>query len=370
MTKKKIMPVFGTRPEAVKMAPLIKALEKESGLEVVVVVTGQHKDQLEQVLDAFDITPSHNLDIMKHGQTLVDINTAVLTKLDAVLKLEEPDMVLVHGDTSTSFSAGMCAYYNQIPIGHVEAGLRSFDKYQPFPEEINRKLLGHVSDIHFAPTELSKENLQKENVKTQVYVTGNTAIDAMAYTIKQKYVFSEKILNEIDYTKKLICVTAHRRENLGEPLKNICNAVLEIKKEYPDVIVVYPVHLNPKVREVAEDILGGHEGIYLTEPLDIFDMHNLINKSHLMLTDSGGLQEEAPHLNVPVLVLRNVTERPEGIEAGVSVLVGTDKAVIKESVNNLLTNEAYYRSMADGVNPYGDGRASERIVRAIRGYWS
>ena len=366
----KVMPVFGTRPEAIKMAPLIKELEKDNEIEVTVVVTGQHKDQLQQVLDAFEITPKFDMEIMKPNQTLVDISAVILTKFDPILKSQQPDIVLVHGDTSSSLAAGLGAFYNQIKIGHVEAGLRSFDKYQPFPEEINRKLLTHMCDLHFAPTEESKKNLINENIHEGIFVTGNTGIDAMSYTIKKDYHFTQDILNHIDYTnKKVVTVTAHRRENLGEPLADICQAILSLKQTHPELEFVYPMHLNPKVREVVLSILGGIEGIHLTEPLDIFDMHNLMSRSYLVLTDSGGLQEESPHLNVPVLVLRNVTERPEGVAAGVIKLVGTNKNKIIEEVNILLQNGQTYKSMADGKNPFGDGNASTRIVEEIKKYY-
>lgn len=367
--KIKIMTIFGTRPEAIKMAPLIKELEKETAFHTQVVLTGQHKDQLQQVMDAFQIKADHNLEIMKPNQTLVDINTAILTKLDPILKADKPDMVLVHGDTSTSLAAAMVAFYHQIPIGHVEAGLRSYDKYQPFPEEVNRRLLTHVSDLHFAPTETAKDNLMKENVQGTIYVTGNTAIDAMAYTIKAEHLFTEQGLNQLDFTKKIIIVTAHRRENLGEPLAQICQAIVALKAQHPELQFVYPLHLNPAVRGVARQLLGNIEGIYLTEPLDIFDMHNLMAKSYLILTDSGGLQEEAPHLDIPVLVLRNVTERPEGLTAGVAKLVGTDPKAIAESVNHLLTDTKAYEQMAKGKNPFGDGTASRQIVAGIKAYF-
>lgn len=363
----KIMTIFGTRPEAIKMAPLIRLLNQEPAIESVVTTTAQHRQQLDQVLKAFDLQPRYDLNIMKAGQSLTDINTNILQALDPVLKETAPDLVLVHGDASTSFVSALCAYYNKIPVGHVEAGLRSHDKYQPFPEEINRKLLSSLADLHFAPTEVSKDNLVKENIIKNVFVTGNTVIDAMAHTIKPGYVFKEKALNNLQ--GRIITLTAHRRENLGQPLENICRAVLKLRDKYEDLIFVYPVHLNPQVRHKVIDLLRNKERIILTDPLDIIEMHNLMAKSRLILTDSGGLQEEAPHLNVPVLVLRNVTERPEGIEANVTRLCGTDADHIVELTSLLLDNEEEYQKMARGKNPFGDGTASMRIVKAIKNFY-
>ncbi|MCL1996452.1 MAG: UDP-N-acetylglucosamine 2-epimerase (non-hydrolyzing) [Defluviitaleaceae bacterium] len=363
----KIMTIFGTRPEAIKMAPVIQALEKERNIQSIVTVTAQHRSQLDQVLQAFNITPNYDLNIMKTGQTLVDINTAILTNLTPILQQETPHMVLVHGDAGTSFAAALCAFYNQTPIGHVEAGLRSGDKYQPFPEEINRKLISHMADIHFAPTEDSRQNLLKENITKNIYVTGNTAIDAISIT--PNYVFQESILNQLDYTKKIITLTAHRRENLGENMHNICNAVVTLAANNPHIHFVYPVHQNPRVREVVQAILGSNPAVTLTEPINITDMHNLVSKSYLVLTDSGGLQEEAPHMNVPVIVLRNVTERPEGLATNVLKLAGTYQQTICDTVQNLLDNPHEHKAMAQGKNPFGDGKAAGRIVRGIGDYF-
>ena len=363
----KIMTIFGTRPEAIKMAPVIQAFKNEPDIKSIVAVSAQHRSQLDQVLLAFSITPNYDLDIMKKSQTLADINTAILTGLTPILQKEAPNMVLVHGDASTSFVAALCAFYNQIPIGHVEAGLRSGDKYQPFPEEINRKLISQMADIHFAPTQDSKKNLLKENINKNIYVTGNTAIDAISTT--PNYIFNNSALNNLDYTKKIITLTAHRRENIGQNLKNICSAVLELAACNPDIHFVYPMHQNPKVREVVVNILDNNPKITLIEPINITDMHNLISKSYLVMTDSGGLQEEAPHMNVPVIVLRNVTERPEGIATNVLKLAGTTEQSIYSTVQGLIDNQNEYNAMASGQNPFGDGKAAGRIVRAIKDYF-
>lgn len=369
MTNKiKVMTIFGTRPEAIKMAPLVKELEKNSErIESVVCVTAQHREMLDQVLKIFDITPDYDLDIMHERQTLVNIVTRALEGLDEVMKEVKPDIVLVHGDTSTTFVGSLAAYYNQIMLGHVEAGLRTFDKYFPFPEEINRRITGVIADMHFAPTKRNEENLLRENTPAEnIYITGNTVIDALNTTVRDDYVFSDEGLKNLEWNdKKVIVMTAHRRENLGEPLKNICRAVLRIVEDNPDVQVVYPVHLNPAVREVAFDILGNHERIKLIDPVNADELHNAIKRGYMVLTDSGGLQEEAPSLGKPVLVLRNETERPEAVDAGTVKIAGVDEDTIYNMTSELINNSDEYNKMAHAVNPYGDGHASERIVKAI-----
>lgn len=367
MNKIRVMSVFGTRPEAVKMAPLVKELERHEEIESIVCVTAQHREMLDQVLELFDIKPDYDLDIMKERQTLTGITNRVLEGLDKVLDEAKPDVVLVHGDTTTSFAAALAAFYKQIKVGHVEAGLRTFNKYEPFPEEMNRKLTGSLADFNFSPTPLAKENLLAERVdENSIFVTGNTVIDAIKTTVEAEYEFTVKELNEIDYAnKRVITMTAHRRENLGEPLQNICEAVKQLVLEDESVEVVYAVHKNPAVREVAFSILGDLERVHLVEPLDLKDMHNLMKRSYLVMTDSGGLQEEVPSLGKPVLVLRNVTERPEGIEAGTLKLAGIDKETIYGLAKELLTDSALYAQMAEAKNPFGDGNASERIVDAI-----
>ena len=367
MDKIKVMSVFGTRPEAIKMAPLVKALEKEELTESIVCVTAQHREMLDQVLNDFKIVPDYDLNIMKAGQTLEDITVRALTGIGDVIRKEKPDIVLVHGDTSTTFAASLAAYYNQTKVGHVEAGLRTYDKYQPFPEEMNRRLTGAMADLHFSPTSLARENLLKENIdKDIIFITGNTAIDALKTTIDNDYVFTVEELNKIDYkAKRVITVTAHRRENLGEPLENICNALKKIIDNYDDVELVYAVHKNPAVSNTVHRILGGNERIQLLDPLDLRDMHNLMNRSFMVMTDSGGLQEEVPSMGKPVLVLRNVTERPEGVEAGTLKLAGTDTDTVYTMAKELLENKEEYMKMAVAKNPFGDGNASERIVNAI-----
>lgn len=365
--KLKVMSVFGTRPEAVKMASLVKELEQAEGIESIVCVTAQHREMLDQVLDIFELKTDYDLDIMKQRQTLTGITTRVLEGMETVLEEARPDLVLVHGDTSTSFVAALAAFYKQISVGHVEAGLRTYNIYEPFPEEMNRKLTGSIANLHFAPTPLSKHNLLKENVDEKtIFVTGNTVIDALKTTITEDYHFTVDRLNDIDYnTKKVITMTAHRRENLGEPLENICHAVAKIVEEFEDVEVVYAVHKNPAVGEVAKRILGAMDRVHLVEPLDIKDMHNLMKRSYLVLTDSGGLQEEVPSLGKPVLVLRNVTERPEGVEAGTLKLAGIEEETIYAMTKELLTDNILYSQMAQARNPFGDGHASRRIVEAI-----
>lgn len=366
--KIRVMTIFGTRPEAIKMAPLVKELEKNSDrIESIVCVTAQHREMLDQVLKIFDITPDYDLNIMHDRQTLVGIATRALEGLDEVIKKVEPDIVLVHGDTSTTFAGSLAAYYNQTAVGHVEAGLRTYDKYFPFPEEINRRITGVIADMHFAPTQRNYNNLVSENTDpAKIYITGNTVIDALKTTVRDDYVFADEGLKSLDWeNKRVIVMTAHRRENLGEPLRNICRAVLRIVNEFEDVQVVYPVHLNPAVRETVFEILGGHDRIKLIDPVNADELHNSIKRGYLVLTDSGGLQEEAPSLGKPVLVLRNETERPEAVEAGTVKIAGVDEENIYKMTKELLTDSEEYSKMAKAVNPYGDGHASERIVKAI-----
>lgn len=359
----KVMTIFGTRPEAIKMAPLIKELEKRKEIECIVCVTAQHREMLDQVLNIFNIKPDYDLNIMKQGQTLSEITSKVLIGLEEIIKKEHPNIILVHGDTTTSFASSLAAFYNQVDIGHVEAGLRTYNKYSPFPEEANRIMVDRITDLYFAPTEVSKNNLVKENIDTnKIYVTGNTAIDAMKYTINNDYTNS---LFEWIGEDKLILLTAHRRENLGEPMRNIFKAVKRLVNDNKDVKVIYPIHLNPKVREIANEVFDNNEKIKLIEPLEVIDFHNFINKSYLILTDSGGIQEEAPSLGKPVLVLRDTTERPEGINAGTLKLVGTSEESIYSEANKLLNNKNEYEKMSKASNPYGDGEASKRIVDAI-----
>lgn len=363
MKKIKVMSIFGTRPEAIKMAPLVKELESREEIESIVCVTAQHRQMLDQVLETFHIKPQYDLNIMKPGQTLSEITCNVLIGLEKIMKEEHPDVVLVHGDTSTTFAGGLAAFYNQIKIGHVEAGLRTWDKYSPFPEEMNRQMVDRMTDMYFAPTEVSKNNLLQENIsEDKIYVTGNTAIDAMKTTIKEDY--NNEIFDWIG-NDKLILLTAHRRENLGEPMRHIFRAVKRIVEEYPDVKVVYPIHLNPKVREVANEVFEGIDRVRLIEPLEVIDFHNFQNKSYIILTDSGGIQEEAPSLGKPVLVLRDTTERPEGIEAGTLKLVGTDEETIYRETKKLLDDKEEYNKMSHASNPYGDGFTSKYIVDAI-----
>lgn len=367
----KVMTIFGTRPEAIKMAPLVKELEKRENIESIVCVTAQHRQMLDQVLDLFVIKPDYDLNIMKDRQTLTSITTGVLEGLDELFKEVKPNIVLVHGDTTTTFAGSLAAFYNKIKIGHVEAGLRTFDKYFPFPEEINRKLTGALSDIHFAPTPTSKQNLLNEGVKEEsIFITGNTVIDALEETVSDEYVFENEVLNNIDFkNKKVIMVTAHRRENWGEPLQNICRAFKRIVENNKDVEIVYLVHLNPVVRETVYDILDGVEGVHLLPPLDTKETHNLMNRCYMVMTDSGGLQEEAPHLGKPVLVLRDVTERPEAVKAGTVKVIGTDEENVYKEAELLIKDKNSYKTMANAVNPYGDGFASRRIVDAILYYF-
>lgn len=362
----KVLMVFGTRPEAIKMCPLVMELKKSDDIECIVCLTGQHKEMLKQVMDAFGVKEDYNLDIMTNRQTLTAITISILQKIEPILITEQPDIVLVHGDTTTSYAAALAAFYQQIPVGHVEAGLRTGDIYSPFPEEMNRLLTDRLSTIFFAPTESNRNNLFKEGILKNVYVTGNTVIDAFSYTVKKNYKYHEEKLNQIDFSKKrVVLVTAHRRENLGEPLKNICTSIDELSKEYKDVVFVYPVHLNPAVREIVFKKLENNENVLLIDPIDVLDMHNLMSQCYMVMTDSGGIQEEAPHFGKPVLVLRTETERPEAVEAGTVKVIGTDKAVIYREAKKLLDNCALYQQMSRAINPYGDGKASERIVATL-----
>lgn len=367
--KKKILVIFGTRPEAIKMAPLVKELQKHpEQLETVVCVTAQHRQMLDQVLDIFDITPDYDLNIMKERQSLTQITTNALIGLEQVIVEVQPDLVLVHGDTSTTFVGALAAFYHQIAVGHVEAGLRTHNKYSPFPEEMNRLLAGVIADLHFAPTVPAKEQLLKESKdKSTIFVTGNTGIDALKTTIDPEY--KHPLLADFQEHERLILMTAHRRENLGEPMRNIFRAIRRIVDEFSDVRVIYPVHLNPMVQKTAAEILGSHDRIQLIQPLDAIEFHNLMNQAYMIMTDSGGIQEDAPAVGKPVLVLRDTTERPEGIAAGTLKLAGTDEEVVYRLAHELLTDAEEYQRMATAPNPYGDGEASSRIVEAIRYYF-
>lgn len=364
----KVMTIFGTRPEAIKMAPLVLELKKRpEEFEAIVTVTAQHRQMLDQVMAIFDVNPDYDLNIMKDRQTLMDVTTRGLQGLDAVMKEVKPDIVLVHGDTTTTFIASLAALYNQIVVGHVEAGLRTWNKYSPYPEEMNRQLTGVIADLHFAPTEKSAHNLLQENKSEEaIFITGNTAIDALSTTVRDEY--THPVLEKVG-GDRLILLTAHRRENLGEPMRNMFRAVKRIVEEHDDVQVVYPVHLNPVVRELADEVLGEDPRIHLIEPLDVIDFHNFASRSYLILTDSGGVQEEAPSLGVPVLVLRDTTERPEGIEAGTLKLAGTEEDNIYQLAKQLLTDKEAYQYMSKASNPYGDGLASKRIADAISFYF-
>ena len=363
----KVMAVFGTRPEAIKMCPLVLELQKYENITPIVCVTAQHREMLDQVLDIFGVKPDYDLDIMKTRQTLNGITTRVLEGMEDVLRKEKPDIVLVHGDTSTSFVAALASFYEQIKVGHVEAGLRTYDIYSPFPEEMNRQLTGRIANLHFSPTQRNYDNLIKENIDSEkIYITGNTVIDALKTTVKDNYEFQSECLRSLDFEdKRVIVVTAHRRENLGKPLEDICNAISEIVDEYPDTEVVYPVHLNPAVRETVWSILGDKDRVHLIDPLDVMELHNAISRSFMVMTDSGGIQEEAPALAKPVLVLRKETERPEAVAAGTVKIAGVDKDVIKTLAKELLDNKDEYNKMAHAANPYGDGEASRRICEAI-----
>lgn len=367
MDKIKIITIFGTRPEAIKMAPLVRKLNSIPEIENKVCVTAQHRQMLDQVLELFNITPDFDLNIMKTKQSLTGITTRVLNGLEEIFDEQKPDLILVHGDTTTTFAGALAAFYKKIEVGHVEAGLRTYDKYFPFPEEMNRKLTGAIADMHFAPTIGAKENLKREGVdEKNIFITGNTVIDAMKYTVQSNYIFENEELNKVDYDgKKVIMVTAHRRENWGEGIENICDALKTIVEGNEDVELIYLVHLNPIVRDVVFAKLGNVPRVHLLPPLDTKETHNLMNKCYMVMTDSGGLQEEAPHLGKPVLVLRDVTERPEAIKAGTVKLVGTDKDVIIKNGNELIRDNNEYERMSKAVNPYGDGNASQRIAEAI-----
>ncbi|MBR3887917.1 MAG: UDP-N-acetylglucosamine 2-epimerase (non-hydrolyzing) [Clostridia bacterium] len=368
--KIKVMLVFGTRPEAIKMCPLALKLKERENIETIVCVTAQHRQMLDQVLDAFKIKPEYDLNVMKDKQTLTHITAEVLERLCEVIQKEQPDIVLVHGDTTTTFSAALAAFYNRVKVGHVEAGLRTYDKYSPYPEEMNRQLVTKIADLYFAPTINNKNNLLRELVdESLIYTTGNTVIDALKTTVRDDYKFTHPVLSKLDFSKKIIFMTAHRRENLGEPLQNICNAVKEIAKKNKDVVVVYPVHLNPAVQDVATKTLGEVKNVHLIEPLDVITTHNLINRSYMVLTDSGGIQEEAPSLGKPVLVLRTETERPEAVAAGTVKIVGTDKKIIIEEAQKLLDDKEEYKKMSRALNPYGDGNSCDRIVDGIMYYF-
>ena len=362
---KKVMLVFGTRPEAIKMCPLVNELKTRKGIETIVCVTGQHRQMLDQVLEAFQVEPDYDLSIMKDRQTLFDVTTNILNRIKAVLEEVQPDVVLVHGDTSTTFVTALACFYLQIPVGHVEAGLRTYNIYSPYPEEFNRQAVSIISAYNFAPTELSKENLLREGKNPDtIYVTGNTAIDALKTTVREDYTHPD-----LEWAKgsRLIMITAHRRENLGEPMKHMFRAIRRVCDEHPDIKALYPIHMNPVVREIADSILGDDERIRIIEPLDVLDFHNFLSRSYLILTDSGGIQEEAPSLGKPVLVMRDTTERPEGIKAGTLKLVGTDEEVIYQNFKQLLEDEEAYRAMSTASNPYGDGFACKRIADILEG---
>lgn len=364
----KILTVFGTRPEAIKMAPLVRQLEKEPGLESVVCVTAQHREMLDQVLELFELTPDFDLNVMKPNQSVSQISTNVLLGMERVLNEVQPDMVLVHGDTTTTFASALAAFYQKIPVGHVEAGLRTYDKYSPYPEEMNRILTGHIAELHFAPTERNRQNLHKENIADdKIFITGNTVIDALLTVAEKPYEFEDETLMRIDFDRhRVITVTCHRRENLGENMINIFSAVRDIAREFDDVEIVYPVHLNPKVRAAADEVLGGTERVHLIQPLQYQPFVNLMARSHFIITDSGGMQEEAPALGKPVLVVRRETERPEAVEAGTVKLAGVERDTIYSLAKELLTDQRIYDAMAKAVNPYGDGKACQRITDIIK----
>lgn len=360
---KKIMAIFGTRPEAIKMCPLINELKTRENINVCVCVTGQHKEMLTQVLDCFHIQPEYNLSIMKEKQTLFDVTINILAAIKEILESERPDIVLVHGDTSTTFAASLACFYLQIPVGHVEAGLRTYDIYSPYPEEFNRQAVSLLARYHFCPTDYAKDNLIKEGKDiNKIYVTGNTAIDALKTTVKEEY--SHPVL-EWSEGSRLILLTAHRRENLGEPLRHMFRAIKRIVDEFSDIKVIYPIHMNPVIRNIAEEVFGMHKRIRVIEPLDVLDFHNFLSRSYLILTDSGGIQEEAPSLGKPVLVMRDTTERPEGVKAGTLKLVGTDEEIIYNEFKKLLTDIEEYKKMSKASNPYGDGQASKYIADII-----
>ena len=362
----RVMTIFGTRPEAIKMAPLVLELQKRADIQSICCVTAQHREMLDAVLEIFRLTPDYDLNIMEPRQTLSTITTKCLLGMEGVLEEAKPDLVLVHGDTSTTFAGALAAFYHQIPVGHVEAGLRTWDKYSPFPEEMNRKLVGDIADLHFCPTPANRENLAREGITDGVFVTGNTVIDALKTTVRPDYQFATQALNSLDYAgKRIILVTCHRRENYGQPMTNIMTALRRLADAFPDVELVYPVHLSPVVREAAGKYLSGHPRIHLIDPLSADEMHNLMARAYLVMTDSGGLQEEAPALGRPVLVLRRETERPEAVQAGTVKLAGTEEEEIFSLAAELLSDERAYHAMAHAVNPYGDGQACRRIADAI-----
>ena len=366
MKEIRVMTIFGTRPEAIKMAPLVQELQNRPGITSICCVTAQHRQMLDSVLDIFHLKPDYDLNIMEPRQTLSTITTKCLLGMEEVLEQAKPDLVLVHGDTSTTFAGALAAFYHQVKVGHVEAGLRTWDKYSPFPEEMNRKLVGDIADLHFCPTRSNVANLAREDITDGVFITGNTVIDALKTTVVKDYHFATELLNQLDYEhKKIILVTCHRRENYGQPMANIMTALRRVAESFEDVELVYPVHLSPVVREAAAKYLSGHQRIHLIDPLDVEEMHNLMARSYLVMTDSGGLQEEAPALGRPVLVLRRETERPEAVEAGTVKIAGTEEETIFRMASELLTDEKAYHEMAHAVNPYGDGFACRRIVDAI-----
>ena len=370
MNKIKVMSVFGTRPEAIKMAPLVRALQASESIESIVCLTGQHREMLDSVMDIFHLKGDYDLNIMEKRQTLSTITTKTLLGMEQVLEEAKPDLVLVHGDTSTTFAGALAAFYHQVKVGHVEAGLRTWDKYSPFPEEMNRTLVGDIADLHFSPTRANAENLRREAIMGEIFITGNTAIDAMQYTVRGDYTFTTELLNHLDFAhRRVIAVTCHRRENYGKPMQDIMHAILEVVERHPDVEVVYPVHLSPVVRECAFPILGGHDRIHLIDPIDVEEMHNLIARCAFVMTDSGGLQEEAPALGKPVLVMRRETERPEAVAAGTVKLCGVVQDDIVTMAERLIRDKSAYEKMAHAVNPYGDGQACRRIVDDILWYF-
>ncbi|MEG0834333.1 MAG: UDP-N-acetylglucosamine 2-epimerase (non-hydrolyzing) [Christensenellaceae bacterium] len=366
MRRVKVLSVFGTRPEAIKMCPLVLELQSHPEIDSLVCVTAQHRQMLDQVLEIFQIKPDYDLNLMKDKQTLFSITSGILDQMETVLESAKPDLVLVHGDTSTTFAVALAAFYKKIPVGHVEAGLRTYDKYSPFPEEMNRLLTSRIAELHFAPTKNNEANLANEGISKQVYITGNTVIDAFKTTVKKNYSYKSPELAALDLSKwRTVLLTAHRRENLGEPLENICRAVRHLADTHEDLSFVYPMHLNPVVRDTAVAVLGGHPRIHLIEPLDVEDMHNLMSKCYMVMTDSGGLQEEAPSLGVPVVVLRTETERPEAVDAGTVIVAGVDEDNIFTVSDKLITDSITYKQMANAVNPYGDGHASQKITDYI-----
>ena len=371
MTKKiKVMSVFGTRPEAIKMAPLVKALAEREHFESICCLTGQHREMLDSVMEIFKLKGDYDLNIMQKQQTLSSITTRAILGMETVLQEAKPDLILVHGDTSTTFAGALAAFYQQIPVGHVEAGLRTYDKYSPFPEEMNRTLVGDIAELHFSPTTANAENLKKEAIKGEIFITGNTVIDAMKTTVREDYRFSTEILNELDFeNRRVIVLTCHRRENYGKPMHDILSAVRKLVEAHPEIEVVYPVHLSPAVRQCAQEELGGIDRVHLIDPVDVEEMHNLMARCYFVMTDSGGLQEEAPAMGKPVLVLRKETERPEAVAAGTVKLAGVEHEEVLRLATELLEDPALYARMAHAVNPYGDGEACGRIADAIEWYF-